>query len=65
LDADVAEAVDMRADMALTEIGVFHIAQLVVSIFSARRDGDLVRMVLLKRVPNSGMPSTRLLAMWR
>ena len=36
----MAEAVDMRADMALTEIGVFHIAQLVVSIFSARRDGE-------------------------
>src|SRR3954454_14308669 len=33
LYADMAEAVDMRADMALAEIGVFHIAQLVLAEF--------------------------------
>ena len=40
LDADVAEAVDMRADMALAEVGVFHIAQLVVAVFCARHRGE-------------------------
>ena len=40
LDADVADAVDMRADMALAEIGVFHIAQLVLAEFGARHRGE-------------------------
>src|SRR6185312_7060035 len=35
LDADMAHAVDMRADMALAEIGVLHIAQLVAAEFRA------------------------------
>ena len=40
LDADMAHPVDMRADMALAEIGVLHIAQLVVAEFRTRHHGE-------------------------
>ena len=40
LDADVAHAVDMRADMALAEIGIFHIGQLVLPVFRAGYQGS-------------------------
>jgi hypothetical protein len=40
LDADVAEPIDMSADMALAEVSVFHVAQLVVAVFRARHRGE-------------------------